>query len=438
MLPARLSDLIGRAARTRKVPLFRTSYALILTTGVNAVLGLMFWIAAARLYPARTVGLGAGGISALQLVAAVGWVGLQFTLLRYVPVAGYRQRRLITLVYAAGGTAGLAAGVVFVLTLSSALKVPYIADRTPGALVFCASVVVWVVFALQDAALIGIRRSVLVPIENSLYGLLKLALLVALSSIHDPWTLLGVWVGAAGALTVGVNAVLFGRLLATDNGPTQLPGARSIAAFSAGHSTVALASWAPDFFIPLMVLRYLGDAANAYYYAAWTIGFSARLLVVNMANALTVEAAYAEDSLRGLTRSAARLGIVVLAPAVVVLLVGASLVLRVFGPAYVAAAGLLRYFALSLPPFAIATMVTTFDRVRERFGVALTITFVGSATAVGLDFVLIPAHGISGAGLAWLVGQCVAAAVALVSMGRVPSLRGEPDVSVLDEERPLI
>jgi hypothetical protein len=301
-LPGGFGDLVGGAAKTRNVPSFRTSYALILTTAVNAVLGLLFWIAAARLYSAQTVGLGAGGISALRLVAAIGRVWLQFTLMGYVPVAGHNRRRLVTLVYAAGCGAGLLAAAVFVLRLSTTLKIPYIADRTLGALLFCASVVVWVIFSLQDAALIGIRRSLLVPMENTPHGLLKLVLLVALSSIHDPWTLLGVWAGAAGALTVAVNAVLFRRLLEADDEPSHLPGVRVIGAFSGGHTIVALASSGAGLLHPTPRASIPRLCGQRLLLRSLTIGFSARLLVVNMANALTVEAAYAEDASPGLRR----------------------------------------------------------------------------------------------------------------------------------------
>ena len=81
----------------------------ILTTFLNAVLGMLFWVAAARLYPAEIVGLGAGGISALQLAATIGWVGLIFTLMRGRP--GRRRdarRRLVLAVYGAGVAAAAA------------------------------------------------------------------------------------------------------------------------------------------------------------------------------------------------------------------------------------------------------------------------------------------------------------------------------------------
>lgn len=413
--PGAARRLAGGLARTWHLPVYRSSYAQFLTTGANALLGLLFWVFAARLYPDDVVGLGAGGIAALQLVAAVGWVGLQFTLMRYVPVAGARRRRLVGLVYASGVTAALVAAVVFTIGLGG-LQVGYVADGALSTLAFWLSVGVWVIFSLQDAVLIGIRRALLVPVENAVYGLLKLVLLVLLAGVDDPWTLLGAWAGGTALLVAVVNGLLFRRLLAATEAP-QLPPGNRIARFSAGHTAVALTSWVPDLLVPLLVLHYLGDAANAYYYAAWTVGFSVRLLAMNLANALTVEGAYGDTPLAELLRSVLRLCATILLPVMAVLVLAAGVVLEVFGPRYAdEAAPLLRLFAISLIPYTLATLAIAFDRVRERFGAALVISGVATAATIALDVVLIPAHGITGAGWGWLGGQTIAAAVAVAML----------------------
>ncbi len=42
-------------------PLFRNAYALMLNTGISALLGLGFWLAAARYYSESAVGQGSAG-----------------------------------------------------------------------------------------------------------------------------------------------------------------------------------------------------------------------------------------------------------------------------------------------------------------------------------------------------------------------------------------
>ena len=411
---ARARRWATRVAASRHVPVYRSSYALILTTVLNAAMGVLFWVAAAQLYPTDIVGLGAGGISALQLVATIGWVGLIFTIMRYVPVAGTARRRLVLGVYAAGVGMAVAAAVLFTATLAGRLNVGFVTDGWPSTLAFCAAVAVWVVFTLQDGALISLRRAPWVPVENLLYGALKLILLVALSAVAAAWTLLGVWVGAAAIIAVIVNALLFGRLLSATTDAPALPSARRLARFSAGHTGAGFIALLPDFLVPLLVLAYLDPAANAYYYAAWTVGLVTRALAVNIADALIVEAAYGQETFSHLFRMVGRLFAVLLAPLILVLLVGAAPIMGIFGAAYAdEATALLRYFALSLVPFTLVTLALAVDRVRERFTDALLITSVGTVTAVGLDLILIPRHGITGAGVGWLAGQSLAALVAI-------------------------
>ena len=174
------------------------------------------------------------------------------------------------------------------------------------------------------------------------------------------------------------------------------------------------------------MLRFVGETANAYYYAAWTVSISARLLAVNISDVFIVEGAYAEQSVRDLVHSVAKLAGVVLGSAIIVLLLGADVILRLFGASYAdAGAPLLRYFALALLPFTVTTFVIAFDRVRERYGAAIVIAGVGAVTTVALDVILLPELGITGAGMGWLAGQTVAAVLALATLAHGQSREGD-------------
>jgi O-antigen/teichoic acid export membrane protein len=413
---------MGRMARWRQLsatPLYRSSFALILSSMANATLGLLFWVLAARLYPVRTVGLGAGGISALQLVSIVGWVGLQYTLMRYAPIAGRTKARLICGTYLIGGLAAVAAAVVFSLTLAVRLGASLVTESTLSVVLFCASAAVWVVFSLQDAALVGIRRAGFVPIDNAGFGAMKLLLIVGFAFVDRPWTLLGSWVTACAVMVVVINVLLFRRFL-NDDAPAALPPLKTVSRFSLGHTLVGVTGWFPDFLVPLLVIRYQGEAANAYYYAAWTIGFAARVLLGNMASALTTEAAYQEGQFAALARAAMRLCALVMTPAVLVMVAGAGPALAIFGHDYsVEGTSLLRLFALSIVPYAVVTFVVARDRNKQQFATALVVTSVGSLASIAFDVILIPRQGISGAGMGWLLGQTIAAVLAvLVFVGR--------------------
>ena len=64
-------DSLVRRARLRGViehlrtPLYRNGYALIASTGITSILGLLYWAIAARTYDTETVGLNSSAISIL-------------------------------------------------------------------------------------------------------------------------------------------------------------------------------------------------------------------------------------------------------------------------------------------------------------------------------------------------------------------------------------
>ncbi|MGZ4165698.1 MAG: lipopolysaccharide biosynthesis protein [Solirubrobacteraceae bacterium] len=405
---------VARLNSVRRVPLYRSSFALMLTTGLNGILGFAYWVLAARLYPAKAVGIGAGAISAMTLVSSLGWVGLQFVLLRYVPVAGSAQRRLVRLSYAAAIGIALVATAIFLAGFARLAGLGILTESPLTVLLFSASIALWVVFSLQDPVLIGLRRAGWVPIENATFGAIKAVLLVALAATASAWAIFGAWVLGLVGLVVVINVALFGRLLRREQSvPSRLPGQRQLVRFAAGHQVVAVTAAIPDSLVSLLVLAFMPGAANAYYYAAWAVSFSFRLLAVNMSNALIVEGALAEGKVRSLVRQLSRLASVVVVPLVVVVVAFADQIMAAFGPQYTQAANLLRLFAVALIPFTIVNFVIAVERIQERAGRALLIAGASTLVTIALDLWLIPSVGLTGAGWGWLIGQTLGAAIAL-------------------------
>jgi O-antigen/teichoic acid export membrane protein len=108
-----------------------------------------------------------------------------------------------------------------------------------------------------------------------------------------------------------------------------------------------------------------------------------------------------------------RLALAVVLPLVALVVVSAGPIMRAFGPQYEHAANLLRLFALALVPFTVVNFVIAVERIRQRVGPALLIAGSSTLTTIGLDLWLIPSAGLSGAGWGWLIGQTLAALIAI-------------------------
>ncbi len=90
-------------------PLSRNGYALVANSGATGLLGLLYWVLVARLYPTAVVGRASAAYAAMNLLAGFTALNFNGALTRFIPQAGHRTRRLVTQAYA-GQRAGIGAG----------------------------------------------------------------------------------------------------------------------------------------------------------------------------------------------------------------------------------------------------------------------------------------------------------------------------------------
>ena len=420
---------LGFLSSLLRVPLYRSSSALILTTVANAVLGLAFWTLAARLYSVEEVGMGAAAVAALQLASMVGCTGLTPALIRLIPPSRAKTRRLVEGTYLAGTALALVCGAGVIVATSL-----FIEPLAVPAFVYLMAIPIFVIFTLQDGALIGLRREALVPVENAVYGVVKIALLIALST-GGAWGIFTAWSITALLLVVPVNLLLFLRFIpahaARKPGRHPEMGFAEIGRFAGSNHVSGLLMAVPDFLMPIIVLEIEGAEQNAFFYAAWSLVWPLRLLASNIANAFTAQAAGDESRTKDLWFKAGALSFGIFVPLVLVLSLGSYTLLRIlFGVEYAQNGDwVMRLLAPGLLPFAFVSLAVALARVRRQVARLLVLAVAYTAVSLPLSIVLVSAAGIDGAGMAWLVSQFVVAGVAAAiwSLGLFGD-RGRPEI----------
>jgi hypothetical protein len=196
-----------------RVPLFRDGYALVLNSGLTALMGAVYWLVAAHEFSPRTLGVNSAAISAMMFLAGVAQLNLMSALLRFVPVAGAATKRLVVSAYAIATALGAVAGTVFVLGVRR--WSPHLGFLLSPAFLawFVAATMAWCVFNLQDSVLTGLGRAVLVPVENQIFSTAKIVLLLALAAASPHYGILASWTAALVFSLVPVNLLIFRRLL---------------------------------------------------------------------------------------------------------------------------------------------------------------------------------------------------------------------------------
>ncbi|MFD3521405.1 lipopolysaccharide biosynthesis protein [Streptomyces sp. NPDC058653] len=396
--------------------MFRNAYALMLSTGVSAALGLGFWLVAARYYTEEAVGQGSAAIAAMRLLASLTATTMIGAVVRYVPRAGRATGALVWRAYAVSSAVVCVACVVFLLTLD--LWGPSYAPLSgvSAGLVFTASCVAWALLTLQDGVLTGLRRAFWVPIGNAVFSLGKLLLLVVFATAMP---VLGVFVSWAAAIALSVlplGWLVFRRLIprqAAADRDREPPRPADIGRFLAGDSVGALFSLAMINLLPVMVAVRFDAAHNAFFYTAYTVGGTMEFMAINMASSLTAHASHSPERLAEGVRGALRRMTLLLVPVVLVLVLFAPQVLAPFGADYAEhGSTVLRLLAAAALPRVVVELYIGVLRVQGRTGMLAALQGAMCVCVLGSAVVLLGPAGISGAGLSMLLSMTLIALVA--------------------------
>ena len=416
------STPLRRLRSDLKDPLLRNGYALLVNVGVTSLLGFLYWIVAARTYTPVDVGLSSTAVAVVQFLAGLaGQPSIANALTRFLPRAGPGATRLTLLAYVVAAAAGALVSALYIAATHLPLGVPVVLGQSwVLALALGASVVVWCVFALQDAVLTGVRQAVWVPLENGLYGIGKIALLVALAPVTPEYGIIVSWFLPALVLLPPVNLLIFRRLLRRHTAPAEgLHDRRAMARFIGGDYLGSIFALAAVDLLPVLVVARLGAADTAYFYLPFLIVYSVELVAVNLGVSLTVEGALDRSRLAEVASSVFRRIGAIVVPAVLVLLLVPGLVLSVYGPAYAAqSSDLLRLLALGVLAKTVTTISFSLARVERRVGRIALVQGVLFVLLMGLSWVLMGTLGLNGVGVAYLITQVVVAAAVLPTVLR--------------------
>lgn len=397
-----------------------SSLALLASSAASAVLGVTFWAVAAHLYPARLVGYGAAEIAAMTFLGGIALLNLGTVFPRFLFPAGSRAGLVLGAGYAASMSIALVAGILFITVTGHHTFLP---PGAPSALFFIGAVVLWVVFTIEDAALVGFRRTFWVPVENIGFSIGKIALLPVFAALAPRAGVFNSWVAPVIVCVLGVNAYLFFKVLPEhlrrSRGRGEIPARRVIRSVVMGEYLGGLSFMAMTSLPALIIVSRLGPRQAAYFQTPWLAGTSFDMLLFAVATSLIVEASVRPTAASETVRRAVRLAILLLTPCLVVLVVGAPYFLRVLGAQYAThGTALLRLVALALPFMAVNVLYVTYARLARRVRRVLAIQVGIAATVLTLTVVLLDRFGIAGAGLAFLIGQAAASFVVFPSVFR--------------------
>ncbi len=398
--------------------LVNSALSLLVSNGLSAVLGVVFWVVTAHLFSPVNVGYGVAEIAAMSLIASVAQFSPSVIFQRFLFASGTRAGAVLRVGYAAVSVIAVLVGVGF---LSFTGHHAYLEQGTWPRIIFLASIVVWVIFSIEDSALVGLRKAVWVPVENTAFSAGKILMLPIFAILTPAAGVFYSWIVPVVGCIIPVNYYLFRRLIprhvARSQGRSVLPSRKVIGSILFGEYLGGLAFIAMTTLPALFIMGRLGAVQAAYFQTPWLAGISFDYSLWSIAVALISESSARPSSADSAVRKAVRLSLALMIPGVIVLTVGAPYFLDLLGGSYAQhGTQLLRSLALATPFMGVNILYITFARMARRVRRVVALQLTLSTVVLVLTVVLIGPMGITGTGVAFLAGQALMAMVVLPSV----------------------
>jgi O-antigen/teichoic acid export membrane protein len=387
-------------------PLFANSVANLANQLLFAIVGMVFWLIAAHLYSAQDVGIGSAAYSAMIVVSYFSLLGLDYSLMRFLPNSGERANGLINLTFLIGGIASLAISGIFVAGIRIWTPALISLQQNIG---LCVAFVVftagWTWYWLAGRVCMGKSRAIYALAQGGIFNILRVVLIVLLAGLAGHFGIFLAW-GISGIVAFLIGIAVFvpkaqPGYRVFSSFPRQLLG--TILRYSLSNYAVSLFWFGSLYLMPLIIVNALGEEANAYFFISWQ--FVNILFAISIATsfALLVEGSQRENNLEKNVGKTLTFTFLLTIPAVLLVILCGGWLLQLFGASY-AEHGLtmLRFGALSAIPVSFNQVYFAAKRVDMKMrGVIFfnALTFFGSLV---LSYFLSRKMGITGAGVAWL------------------------------------
>lgn len=386
------------------------------TIGITSVLGAIYWWIAARWFAPQAVGFAAAAVSAMTLFGTISMLGLGTLLIRELPRQRADEGSLITtallLAGVTGGILGLLCGLI-APHLSSDLRP--LATRTEMVAVFALGVGTTSVALVTDQVLIGLLRGTWQFGRNAVFAVVKLAglgvVVIVFLKYASGFAIYVTWLAGIVVSLVAVFGIAAWQGHGLRRYRPQWRALHGLELSALTHHALNLGVQAPALAIPALIAIVLSTTDSAYFYTSWMIASG---VVFAIPFALTMSLyAIGFTTVAALSRKVRftlRLAVLAGVLGAGVLLIGAGVLLGIFGPLYAQNATVaLRILGLAVFPLIIKDHFVAICRVRGRVTRAAFLIGAGGLLEVALAALGGRLGGLAGVSAGWTIALCIEA-----------------------------
>ncbi|HTK10199.1 MAG TPA: lipopolysaccharide biosynthesis protein [Ktedonobacteraceae bacterium] len=408
--------------KTNSVMLINSG-SLVGATFVNSVLGFLYWWVAARLYTPDVVGASSAAVSSMMLLGTFCMLGLGTLLITEIPRKPEQAVPLISISLLVVGVAGAAIGLLFaVIAPLLTSQFSYLNTTFTDPIAYAAGVSLTPIVLVLDQALMGLLRGMEQFYRNTIFAVVKLIALWLASllfahltgmNVYTTWTL-----GNLFSLLVVVPALLKSKRPLREYFP-QLKLLRRLGKDAVQHHLLNTMLQFTSFALPTIVTVMLSTRVNAIFYIAWMlVNFiyyitSALTIVLHAMNSAQ------HSTLGQKARMTIGISVVTSVVACLILQIGTTQILGVFGSIYVDGTWTLRVLLLAAFPLIIKNHYIAICRIQDRVKQAMWLIGPGCIVELVAAIGGAAKGGLLGLTIGWVAAVFLEAIFMLPAVARV-------------------
>lgn len=388
----------------------------MLTTGVTAILGFIFWLICSKFFIPEEIGLATSLISAMSLLSYASLLGFNNTFIRTLPTSSNRSNVINTGLLLSISAAVILASIYVRMLEFIAPKLDLVLDTSWYEVGFVIMVALATINLLTDSIFIAFRGAKYnLLIDGGIMGIIKLILPL----IFIGFGAYGVFMASGAAASVAMIASIIFLVLKFDYKPKfsiNIQTLRNVFHYSFINYVANLFNIIPTLILPLIILNHLGPANAGYYYLAFTIVSLLYAVVYSVSSSLFAEGSYGEVALRKLFTRSTIIVTAIIIPAGLILIEFGPLILKLFGKSYSdAASQTITVLALASPAVAAYTLGNVLLRITHKVYAIIAVNFIYMFVICGLALLWVN-RGLVWIAIAWTLGNIIAAIIAFSSI----------------------
>jgi O-antigen/teichoic acid export membrane protein len=395
--------------------LYRNSIFLVLSRGLNATAGILFWVIAAKLYTITEVGMATVLISSLGLVMLFSRFGFDLSLIRYLEITGKNKVFNTSLAITTIASAVISLiSIIFIGIFRAESVFNFINAMLFIVIALCNSITLItgnMLLALRkgqyffiQTVLISLRLFLLFPLAYSKsFGIfLSLGICYVLSSVFSLWVL---------RKEIKINIHDIDRAFVKESFK-----------FSIGSYISNLLTEAPVLILPIMVLQLIGEKEAAIYYIAMAIGNIALIVPNALSISLFIEGSHGSPLKRIITK-AFTTAYLFLIPLTLIISLWGKNILGFIDKEYIEAYNLLLFVIISSMFVVIYMVFLSVQSINMRVDRNVKFNVLRFLLLIGASFYLIPRYQIIGVGYAWLFTHVILTLIIAVTFVKTAIMR---------------